>query len=391
MNVFIKVYNYFQGTLRLEISGEFSERLLNILAAENIKFWGIEKSNGSFSIYCYKKDILKIKNIRKKAFVSVKIIRKRGFPVLFRKYKHRYGILLGSVIFSVLLIIFSKFIWVININGNNLIENEEIVECLNSLNIKEGVNVSSVNTDLLKQQLILSCDNISWASLNVEGCVLNVNVLEFEDSITNDNPPCNLIADNDGIVVKMNIHSGNYMVTVGQTVSKGQLLVSGVNTEKGINNFIYSSGEVFASVPETVTLKVKKTVNYKNYTGKSNTKYALKVFNKTVPLYLGKDYGEYERTSKIIDLKWFSGKIPIRVYKSRADFYNNKEKVLSETEAYDIALNNLQTKLDAEKAIDYRIIDTFGNENENEYVFVFRIRKTIDIAKKDFFKINSEN
>ena len=389
MNIFIKVYNYFLGTLKLEISGEFSERLLNILAAENIKFWGIEKSNESFIIYCYKKDILRIKKLRRKAFVSVKIICKKGFPVLFRKYKHRYGIL--SVIFSVLLIIFSKFIWVININGNNSIENREIVECLNSLNIKEGCKVSSINTDYLKQKLILSCDNISWASLNVEGCVLNVNILEFENSLTNDNPPCNLIADNDGIIVKMNIHSGNYMVTVGQTVSKGQLLVSGVNTEKGINSFIYSSGEVFASVPETLTLKVEKTVNYKNYTGKSNTKYARKVFNTTVPLYLGKDYGEYKRTNEIIDLKLFSEKIPIRVYKSRADFYNNKEKVLSETEAYDIALNDLQTKLDAEKAIDYRIIDTFSNENENEYVFVFRIRKTIDIAKKDFFKINSEN
>ncbi len=390
MNAFIKIYNYILGTLKLEICGEFSERFFNILAAEKIKFWGLEKNNDNFYIYCYKKDILKIKKLRRKAFVSVKIIKKSGFPVIYKKYRNRYGILVGAILFFALLIVFSKFIWIINVNGNDLVHKNEVINSLNALSVKEGSRISDINTDYLKQKLILTCDNISWASLNIEGCVLNVNVSEFENSLIEDNPPCNLVADKDGIIVKMNIHSGNYAVRVGQTVSKGQLLVSGINTEKGINSFIYSSGEVYASVPETITHKIEKTQKYKSYSDKFCNRYAVKLLNVTLPLYLGGLYGDYTTENEVWDLNAFSGRVPVSIYKSTARFYKTKEKQLSKSEAYDLSLEKLEAKLEAEGAVDYRIIDIFSNENENDFTFVYTIRKTVDIAKKDFFKINSE-
>lgn len=391
MNMFIKLYNYFCGTIQIEIFGEFSERFLNILAAEKIKFWKVKKINEYIYVECYKKDILKIKKLRRKAFVTVKIISKFGFPLVLNKYKNRYGIAVGIALFFILLLIFSNHLWVINVNGNKDINSKEVINSLYSLNVTEGMKLSKIDTDVLKQKLILSSDNISWASLNIEGCVLNVNISEFNDSFTFDNPPCNLIALSDGIITKMNIHSGNYVVRIGQTVTKGQVLVSGITTEKGVNSFIHSSGEIFASVPDTVNITVNKTFNYKSSTGEHKNKFFVKIFNCYIPLNFGDFYGNFNETFSAKEIHLFGEKIPIKIIKHSAIYIENKQKQMNYEEAYNYALKELEEKLKNQKAIDYRILNTKNKNTNDEFLFTFNIRKTVDIAKKEYFKIIDEN
>ena len=58
MNVFIVLYRYFLGTLKIKISGDFAERFFNVLAADRIRFWNIEKKNDYFYVCILKKDML---------------------------------------------------------------------------------------------------------------------------------------------------------------------------------------------------------------------------------------------------------------------------------------------------------------------------------------------
>lgn len=391
MNIFILLFHFLKGSVKLKIKGEFSERFFNILAANSIKFWNIEKSNGEFSFFIFRKDFLKLKKLRKKAGIKVKIISKHGFPVIIRRYRKRYGIIVGCLLFVVLLNVMSAHIWHIEIIGAKDTDTNEIINCLEKLGVGNGVKTNTLNTDYLKQKLILSFENLSWASLNIQGSVLNVNISEFDNEITQKNIPCNLIAKSDGIIVKMNIHSGKGVVNIGETVTKGQVLVSGIKNEKGINSFIVSEGEIFASVPDKITIEIPKTLSEKQYSDENLVRYAIDIMGAKIPLFLGEIKDKHDKNISCRNLTIFENKVPIKIYKQEVIYFEESFTEISYDTALTLATEKLKEILKNENAIDFEILNKTNTENKDNYTVTFDIRKTLDIANKDFFKIIGEN
>lgn len=75
----------------------------------------------------------------------------------------------------------------------------------------------------------MQVDGIAWAGVEIRGVKLTVSI---EDSISvpkliQSNQPYNIVAERDGLIVKMEVYAGNALVKEGDTVRKGQLLVSG--------------------------------------------------------------------------------------------------------------------------------------------------------------------
>ena len=138
----------------------------------------------------------------------------------------------------------------IKVNGNETIPAEKIGEVLSQKGVSSGIKRTKITSDILKQELILAFDNISWDSLNVEGSVLNVNIKEFVPP-QDIKSPCNIISTSDAIIKKVDVSSGYSLIKIGDTVYSGQLLVSGVVGEKQ-TVFVHSNGKIFGEVKETV-------------------------------------------------------------------------------------------------------------------------------------------
>ena len=74
MKTINKIPLFLMGTVRLKLTGDYCERLINILAANNISFWDFRKVGKSYCLTILKKDIFKIRFLSRNTFVKIKII-----------------------------------------------------------------------------------------------------------------------------------------------------------------------------------------------------------------------------------------------------------------------------------------------------------------------------
>ena len=120
------------------------------------------------------------------------------------------------------------------------------------MHIENGTRISVIDCKELAAMLRKQFDAFTWVSVKQEGTRLLIQVKESTDPEANvennekketegTNPanlPTDLIADKNGVITSMITRKGVPMVSVGDTVKKGDLLV------KGELEILDDSGEV---------------------------------------------------------------------------------------------------------------------------------------------------
>lgn len=320
----IFLYRFFCGILEIELSGIYPEKIFSFLAQNRINVWNSRFENQKIRLYITVKDFKRLPKILKKSGIRVHILRKKGFPFFIKKYRKRFGIFMGIILFFVILQFMSGYIWIIDVTGNKTVTDGEILNSCESLGIKVGTKKSQIDTKNTVQDLLLKTDKLSWGSFNVEGCRLSVNVTEITPKGEDNSIATNLKAKSDGVITKIDVTSGNCVVKVGDTVKKGDILVSGIIENANDTKFVHSIGSVEARIEENITFEEEIIKNVKYPTGKVKTKKVLEIFNLKIPLYLGKTKGEFETVKDKETLKLFSQKLPIILHTKEFTFINEK-------------------------------------------------------------------
>lgn len=381
MNIISRLFLYLFGTLRLKISGEYCERLLNIMASNNISFWKTKKSDGYFYVTVLRKDIKKIRLLKRNTSVHIKIIKKSGFPLIYKKYKKRYGLLLGILFFIAVINFMSTRLWMIRINGNITVTAQEMRDFFISCGISEGVAMNNIDSDIIKQKLILSFNNVAWASINKQGAVIEVNLTEFTPNEISD-LPCNIVSNYDAVIKRVDVTKGSVNVKIGDTVTKKQILVSGIVNYGAGNSFVHSNGKIIGEIRFNETIKIKKIQETINPTGHIFKRNKIQVLGKKMPLYLGSVYGDYTVNNTHKYLRIFGEEVPIAIYSSEYMFVNRTYSQITKNQAIEISDNKLLEKLGEESAtnIDFQVIRE--DENKDEYIFEYSIVCFIDIGEE---------
>lgn len=380
----IYIYRFLVGFLKISVKGEFVERLLNLFAVNNITIWEIIQKENELTFYIKIKDFKKIRRIKNKNKIKIKILKKIGVPFYLNRYKARYGLAVGFVVFMLILKILGLFVWDIEIIGN--VQNTDAVlkQCA-ELNIKNGSLTTSLDLPILKEQLLLKSNNLAWGSINAEGSRITINVTEIKNK-REEKQPANIVAVCDGIIKKISVSSGQAEVLIGQPVIKGQILISG--TVQGFNNtdFVQADGEVLAEITQTFTftedyVQKIKTPNY------SEEKYVLEFFNLKIPLYLGQNFGFENTEYKSSQLKLFGKNMPIKMHSRKFNYINEEECIFSR-EALIIKTHNLfDDELKNQQIGEFETVSTVIMDSEKGITVNYCIKylKSIGMREKLLF------
>ncbi len=337
------------------------------------------------------RDYKKIRVFRRKCGVKLKIKYRRGLPFILRKYK-RIGLAVGAVIIVLTLVFMPKFVWRINVSGLEALQTEQVLEALETVGIDIGTKLSEVDADNMRLRLALLLPEISWASINLDGTTVNVEVREGTKRLENDNKYSNLVAEYDGIIKAVYVRSGTAAVKVGDAVVKDDLLVSGLETYKdGRTFFRHSDADIIAEINRSITVCVpKKSVASKDISeGERRT--ALSLFGIDIPLYIGEfKYpcrAEYEETPLVINGVCLPISLKISTY------YKTEETDIMLTEQ--AALQKAEKRLSLEEQehfSNYKIlekkIDTA--QTEAEYVFTVKYLLSGNIAKTKYLDMEMQ-
>ena len=382
------LYRYLRGYLKIEIKGDYSEKALNLCAANRISLWNSAIIKNGIITCILIKDFSKFRNIMRGSKLRVHITEKNGFPIKLYKNRKRKGLLIGLVCLLAFLKIMSGFIWVIDVEGNTITQTEDILAACKEIGITEGIRNNRINPKIKREELLLKLDTLAWAALNVEGSRLTVNVTEIKKEDDNKNLPTNIT---DGIIKHIDVSSGSCTVKIGDTVAKGDILVSGVLEASDGTRFVRSIGSIIAETRRVVT--VERDYKYKKEyeTGVSKKRSAIDIFNIKIPLFIGNETKEYNGERKCRQLSLFGKSLPIRIYTKKYRYKKEENISLEREELQEMLKEDLKAELKKVGITEYQIVSENIEDTEKGLKLTAHVTATEDICVEEKLLITAEN
>jgi len=242
-----KAVNYLRGSATLRVEERYKSGFLRMLLSENIPASICELTeNGEkhgVEAVISPKFIKKTTSVLDKYSIKVYIINIKGFCALLPSLRNRIGILVGAVLFFTLLLLSTLFIWRVEIVGAESVPEEYLREVLSESGVGAGAIISRIDAFSVSNSLLLSCPELSWASLRLKGTTATLTVREtvpHQEVKENETPL--LIASESGVIRSILVYEGTAAVKVGSVVRAGDALINGLISGSGLQyvcgNFI---------------------------------------------------------------------------------------------------------------------------------------------------------
>ena len=289
--IYQKALNFLRGSVLLTVEYHMPERVFNLCAAHEIPFWDVHwQSDTRFSLRTTRWGWFRLRNVTKELGVTMELRREKGAPVVLRRFRRRYVLLGAAVVFGILMWCGSTFIWAFEVTGNDTVPTERILRALEAQGVCVGSRSMEIDQEELRNHVLLELKEISWLAVNVSGCTAHVQVVERHrpPELMKDSNKCNVVAAKPGLVTKVEALDGKAQVMAGSTVTKGQLLISGVvdSTMTGVR-LLHGMGRVYART--WYDLSVSVPLETQQYTAAEHTRTRIGLdFGKRRINFLGK-------------------------------------------------------------------------------------------------------
>ena len=230
--------------VKLQILGENSFSLVETLHKKGIFAYDITFFNQKTIISIDFADLKKIFAISRNMCYNIRILKYYGKISLLKKAFSRLGLIICFCLFLALALTFESYVSKISYVGDG----EYLAPQISQLLQKEGVKEKSfLKADLrdLENKLLVGLDNVSYLSLRQEGRILIVEAYRSAPKIEEiDFKKANIISSVNGKVTAINLLSGTALVSVGDKVKVGDVLIGGyfVKDENKIQT--YALGEI---------------------------------------------------------------------------------------------------------------------------------------------------
>ena len=339
-----------KGKILVEIKVLNTERILNLFWKKNIRVYKVKKKD--FATLILEIDYLsylEVKECVESLGGRINIIKSEGFVFFLGNIKKKLSLVIGGVMFLCIIYYLSTYIWAVEVDVQQNIPPFEVRKQLNSIGIKPGIAKSSIDVKEVEKKLENMSSEILWLRASIDGSTLKVVV---DEKI---NPPQeqsyeygNLVATMEGEIKRVYTFAGRAKVKSGQLVKAGDVVIEGIDGNEGGEYILPPRGIVIANTFYEKSMNVKVNGTQLERSGEKDSDIFISIFGKKI--YLKKAIKDFEHYDKIE----VSGKIFNKVL-----YYERIEKDinLSEDDAIENAVNNLEKSLLNELSRDAKIVD----------------------------------
>ena len=226
-----RAMNYVRGTVTLTARGLFPERLLNLCAQEGAPCWGVEWTDDhTLRLTTFRHKLSLVKKLAQRAGCEISVEGRRGLPDFLGRFRRRYAFLIGLALSLLAVCVLSKFVLTIDVTGNETVPTARILSQLRLEGVRPGVYGPGLDRKAVAQRALRELEELSWMSINLYGTRLEVVVREAVESpeIVDDEGFYDVISEADGIITQVEPLAGEAAVQEGDTVARGEVLISGL-------------------------------------------------------------------------------------------------------------------------------------------------------------------
>ena len=288
-----RLINVLRGSVRLEVTGAFPERLLNLCAQKGIQFWNVEW--------------LEPTRLR----LTVTPEGRSGVPFFLARFRRRYALLVGLALSLTAVCVLSQFILTVEVEGNQSVTTAEILTELRRQGLGVGAYGPGLDADEVGRRALMNLPGLSWLSVNLHGTRAEVLVREAVETPepVDGTELGDIVARASGIITGIDALSGEARFAVGDTVVEGDVLISGsvildapmYSERENLGTMeVRAQGQVYARTWRTLTAALPLEAPVKAYTGEEHSRWALTLFGRRIDFFgkSGISFPEYDKISR---------------------------------------------------------------------------------------------
>ncbi len=226
----VKISKYPKSVFAVySIKGLNLDRFINKVKNKGITLYDIKKLNNKRLIVTVSyNDSQKFFAIAKEMCYNIKKVKEKGVLLPLVLAVRSIGVVIGCCLFIAITYFLSDFIYDISFLGTGSAYKREVAEYLNSKGIKRFSRFSSIDTQKLEDDILATCKNLSFVSVERQGNRLKIDMaLSTEQVDRLDGNVYALYSTVTGTVEQINVYRGTPTVEVGDFITEGQLLVDG--------------------------------------------------------------------------------------------------------------------------------------------------------------------
>ncbi len=263
--------DYILGWATYEITGAEPEACLNRLTGAGIPIWSLDRRDPlTLSFTSRPGHETRIRDLAGRTCCQVRRTAVGGLKQDLLRLLHRPVLLLSVVTAMVLSFLMEGLIWKIHIDAGDPAAAEEISHVLRDMGVDLWHPSKGVDPQELRYALLNRIPDLSWVAVNPRGGKITVLALSNDPQEEEDNTsPCHLIACRDGVITESMILEGMALVKTGQSVQKGQLLVSGIEDYGIYMKAVRATGEIYGQTWHQGTMVTPSQRSVKHYTGRT--------------------------------------------------------------------------------------------------------------------------
>ena len=208
-------------------------------------------------VHVDRKDMRQFSDISEKYTAKIEVLRRSGIHWTAKHLLHRPVLLFGMIAILCISAIISRMVLTVEVTGNSQIADREILETAAAAGVRFGAWKSQIRSEKVKNQLMEMLPQLQWVGITTDGSVATVSVKERQEPAIKADQPQNygIFAAKDGVIHSLQVTKGNALCSVGQAVTKGELLISAY-TDCGLSlRATGAEGEIHA-----LTMRKLKTV-----------------------------------------------------------------------------------------------------------------------------------
>ena len=333
---------WFNGYTVLEVDSLCAERFFNLCTNRGILIHRLYPDKDKCIFATSVKDYYRLKPVVRKTKPHIRLVKKVGFPFVFRRMLSHQFFIAGVILFAMVLFILGRFIWNIRLEGNYMNSDDTLYAYLRENGITYGTRISDIDCEELEAQIRRDYDDIIWVSAAIHGTSLDIDIRENTDEVIEvpAGMPSDIVSKYDGIVYSIVARNGTPVVKASDIVKKGDVLISGIVTtynessEPVKKEAVYADGEVKLLVELAYGDRLSREYIKKEYTGNSYKSVRLRAFNRTLDLDVYREEYVYSDivTSSSNLCVYQNFYLPFGVYTTYHREYTMSEAVYSDEE-----------------------------------------------------------
>ncbi|MBR0081169.1 MAG: sporulation protein YqfD [Clostridia bacterium] len=329
------MWKLWRGYVILQLEALDTARVLRRMLSAGIPVFCVRKQNETTAtVGVYARDVRRLRPIRRRERFRMHILERHGLPFWWMRMRRRPVLLVGLPLCVIALCVALARIWVIRIDGAVRTDPAEVLEQLAAHGLSVGKRPKGAALIYAADDLSAQLTEAARVTIHRDGVILEVSVQEADPQHdrVDWSVPADIVAKKEAVIVSVETKRGQAAVQPGQTVQRGDVLISGhvVYSEDKTAYDTHADGEVLGACVYTADAELPRTVT--EWVPSGETVSVRSVYVCGIPLWRRRiPYAQYRETGeRTVFVSAFG--LPISMRVSTAAELCERERVLTEGE-----------------------------------------------------------